>query len=511
MSQANDGKRRRVVVIALDAADSGLLQQEIEDGGLPHLAKLQADGAWGILGGPQGFGSGAAWATFATGVTPAAHGRYFYRQVVPGSYEARTFAGDDVRHPAFWDRLSEQGKRVAVFDAPSMPVAEGINGISVADWLTHDLVYQELRTSPSTFAAELTERFGANALMKCDRPGGRTLDEHRELLEILTARVDQRARANAHYYPSDDWDLFLTTFTEPHCVGHQCWHLRDPGHPLNDAASTLPDPVLTVYRAIDDAIGELLATVDDHTTVLVVSATGMGPNYTGNLMLDEILRRRDGIAATRKVALTARAKAWAKRILPNEVRRRYRPLKRRVEESVQVDDRARRPSFAVPHNDITGAIRLNIVGRETAGVLHRGEEVDRYVDELRRDLLALRNLDTGEPVVDEVIRVSDEIDGIYLDDLPDVFVRWARSAYPDRVGSDRIGEIEFRHRGNRTGDHLPDHIFFAVGPDIRPGRVDGRSILDLAPTIGEILGVEIAGDGSPIDEIFTDPVSTDPT
>ena len=501
----------RVVVIALDAADSGLIQAEIEAGGLPNLAKLQANGAWGILGGPPGFGSGAAWVTFATGVTPAKHGRYFYRQVVPGSYEARTFEGEDVRQPAFWDDLGNAGRRVAIFDAPSMPVAESVNGISVADWLTHDLVYQELRTSPPELAAELTARFGPNPIMKCDRPGGRDLDEHRELLETLCSRISQRTAANAHYYAADEWDLYLTTFTEPHCIGHQSWHLRDPGHPLNDAASTLPDPVLTVYRAIDESIGDLLAAVDDDTTVIVVSATGMGPNYTGNLLLDEVLRRRDGIAATRKVALTAKAKALAKRILPNEIRRRYRPLKRRVEESVQVDDRARRPSFAVPHNDITGAIRLNIVGREASGVLHRGDEVDRYVEGLRRDLLALRNLDTGEPVIDEVIRVDQAIDGDRLDDLPDLFVRWARSSYPDRVGSEAIGEVEFRHRGNRTGDHLPDHIFFAAGPTVRPGRVHDRSILDLAPTIGALVGVEIRGDGSPIDELLGDPPSTPET
>ena len=56
-------------------------------------------------------------------------------------------------------------------------------------------------------------------------------------------------------------------------------------------------PVLAVYRAIDDAIGTILEQVGPETTVLVVSLTGMAPNFTGNMILDEVLRRIDGVEA----------------------------------------------------------------------------------------------------------------------------------------------------------------------------------------------------------------------
>lgn len=489
--QEQGGDRRRVVLIQLDAADANVLSEGIDAGGFPNLRRIRDAGAWGLVDAPRGFGSGATWATFNTGVTPATHGRYFYRQVLPGTYEARPFEGEDLLVPPFWEWLSDAGRRVAVFDAPSQGISPGINGISVADWITHDLVYPGVRTSPPELADELTRRFGTNPVRKCDQPGGRDRAGHQLLVQQLVDRVAQKSRAVRHYLAGDDWDFFSVAFAEPHCVGHQCWHLRDPLHALYDPddAAAVPDPVVRVYGAIDEAIGEIREVAGPDTTVVVFSATSMGPNYTGNLILDEVLRRIDGVQATPQVSATWSLKQRLKRVLPLSVRQRYRPLKRRIEESLQAGDRARRNAFMVPHNDISGAIRLNVVGREANGRLRPGPEVDDYIASLRTELLALRNLDTGEPVIDEIVRVSDACKGPALDQLPDLFAVWSRNAYPDRIGSERIGEIRYRHRGNRTGDHRLINVFYAMGPGITPGRMDGLSICDFAPSMAGMLDV----------------------
>jgi predicted AlkP superfamily phosphohydrolase/phosphomutase len=331
---------------------------------------------------------------------------------LPGSYEAQAFGGEDFRSPPFWDAMSDAGRRVAVIDAPSIGVSKGINGISIADWITHDLVYQELRTSPLELATELTARFGVNPVMKCDQPGGRDRKGHERLVRQLQDRIGQKKRAVCHYLASEPWDFFSVAFAEPHCVGHQCWHLHDPSHPLHDAedAAFVGDPVGLVYSSIDEAIGRILEDVGPETTVIVFSATGMGPNYTGNMLLDEVLRRIDGREATLSVAATAGLKQRLKRFLPTEIRRRYRPLKRRVEETIQAGDRARRKSFMVPHNDISGAIRLNVVGREAEGILHPGTELDAYVEELRAELLAILGVDPPKSdgrVVEQLLPPAD--------------------------------------------------------------------------------------------------------
>jgi len=160
----------KVVCIGLDAADSRSLLKGCDDGTYPTFRRLRDPGAWGIVDSPPGFGSGALRSSFATGVSPARHGRYFYRQVWPGSYEARPFTDDDYRGTTVWEHLSRAGRRVAVIGMPC-PLATDLNGVMAADWIPHDLVYGELRSWPERFGAELVRDFGGCTERKCDRPG----------------------------------------------------------------------------------------------------------------------------------------------------------------------------------------------------------------------------------------------------------------------------------------------------------------------------------------------------
>jgi predicted AlkP superfamily phosphohydrolase/phosphomutase len=501
-TQARSGKPGRILLIGLDAADSRLLTDAIEQGRLPNLARVRDRGAWGYVAPMQGFGSGAVWPSFATGVSPAKHGRYFYRQVGPGSYEARDFKPEQFRADPVWVEASRAGRRVAVFDVPKVGLSP-VNGVMAVDWMSHGPVYSELRASPPEFADELVDRFGANPMWKCDMPGGRSVAELREFVQVLLGRVEQRELCTRYYLEAGDFDLLVTVFADPHCVGHQTWHVRDAAHPQHDveAGEVLGDPVLDVYQAIDGAIGRIVDSLDEGTTVLVFSGTGMGPNYTGNHLLDEVLRRFEGHRTAPLARLTRSLKRRVKRVLPRDWRRRGQRLKRKVEERTLSADRAARRAFGVPHNDIAGAIRLNIRGREANGLLDPAE-VDQYVAGLSRQLLALRNADTGEPVVQSVVRVAQHHHGDALDSLPDLFVIWNRSSPIDRVVSPEIGTVEYRHRGNRTGDHEAESMFIAMGPGIEPRELKGVSLYDFAPTISAILGFELrVTDGRVVDAL----------
>jgi predicted AlkP superfamily phosphohydrolase/phosphomutase len=496
----------RVLVIGLDAADSRLLSSGIDRGALPHLAGLRERGAWGFVPSMAGFGSGALWPSFATGVSPAKHGRYFYRQIFPGSYATRDFHPEQFRAEAMWSAVSEAGRRVAVFDVPKVGLPDHLNGVMAVDWISHGPVYPSMRTLPAAYGDELVARYGTNPMRKCDMPGGRDVDELREFTHVLFDRIRQRERCTVDLLDAGDYDLIVTVFADPHCAGHQTWHVRDPRHPQFDAEAhaQLGDPVLDVYGAIDESIGTILEHVDDDTTLIVFSGTGMGPNYTGNHLLDEVLRRIEGRQATAVSSVTRRVKRRIKRMLPRDLRRRSQRLKRRIEEQTMTGDRAGRRAFVAPHNDIAGAIRLNIRGREARGLLDP-TEVDEYVQHLSAELLSVRNADTGEPAVSQVVRVSEHHHGDALDLLPDLFVIWNRVAPLDRVTSPTIGTVEYVHRGNRTGDHEAESWFVAVGPGVVPGQIDDVQIYDFAPTIASLLGVGVATtDGRVVPQLTSD-------
>ena len=46
-----------------------------------------------------------------------------------------------------------------------------------------------------------------------------------------------------------------------------------------------------MYVALDTAVGELVRSVGSHTTVMLVSGDGMGPNYSGSHLLEDVLVR----------------------------------------------------------------------------------------------------------------------------------------------------------------------------------------------------------------------------
>src|SRR5262249_13035604 len=158
------------------------------------------------------------------------------------------YNGPHVVHVVSWEVMSAAGHRVALFDVPQAALCEGLNGIQVADWIVHDVVYGRVVSWPPELAAELTGEFGPDPVPRCDRPGGRDGAEHALLRDQLVARVGQRADCTVHYLERESWDLLITAFAEPHCVGHQCWHLRDPSHPMHDpaAAQRVGDPVRDV-------------------------------------------------------------------------------------------------------------------------------------------------------------------------------------------------------------------------------------------------------------------------
>jgi hypothetical protein len=211
----------------------------------------------------------------------------------------------------------------------------------------------------------------------------------------------------------------------------------------------------------------------------------MGPYYAGSHRLYLLLERL-AIAGPRPDAAPtngahdggggARELLWgARRLVPAGVRRALRarlPGKARSlwrwahgVESVY----ARRRAFALPTNNMTGAIRLNVKGREPSGLVAPGVEYDALCDALTEAMLELVNADTGRPAVRWVRRAAELYRGPRLGDLPDLFVEWDHDVPITTLSSPRIGTLTLPYRGDRTGDHRAGGLLLARGPGLRGG------------------------------------------
>ena len=224
----------------------------------------------------------------------------------------------------------------------------------------------------------------------------------------------------------------------------------------------------------------------------------MGPNYTGNHLLDDALRRLEGLPLTPARTAVPNRQARYRKVLPDLVRSWLGPLGDRVEEMSLASERGGRLCYAIPHNDLSGAVRFNVVGREPSGRVKRGEEYDALCASLRRDLMELRNPDTGTPVVSDVLKTSDRTSvGISISCLTCWWLESRAADFGDRVGEDRR-DPGFRMR-NVQGITRPTVFSSRVDPDDVAELADPVPVENFAPTIAALLGVALPDvDGSTI-------------
>jgi predicted AlkP superfamily phosphohydrolase/phosphomutase len=125
-----------------------------------------------------------------------------------------------------------------------------------------------------------------------------------------------------------------------------------------------------------------------------------------------------------------------------------------------------------------------------------GEDYDQLCSAIIKDLETFVDADTGEPVVEQVVR-SDELfkSGPGLKYLPDIIVRWAfsPSANQRAIVSNRYTSLSIsapkRNLDGRSGNHSSEGFLLAVGSGIpHYSQIENGNILDLAPTICALLG-----------------------
>jgi hypothetical protein len=431
-------------------------------------------------------------------------------EIDPSTYRWQLCPPKPELYAPFWRRIGEAGRRVAAIDVPHAR-AESLNGLELFEWGCHDRHYG-LHGFPAGLAGEVAASFGLHPVLGLqglrerhfaaddfyERKGRfRTPAEEARLVRAMCSGIERKGALLRSLQAREDWDLFLAVFGESHAIGHQQWHLHDKSHPRFDPASRDQaggDPVLQVYRAIDNELGRLLERAPAGATILVHLSHGMTAHHDGTHLLDELLARLEGKRMREgiKPALPALQHIADRLGLPAAWRSP-------VAAAVRGDaPRAGRRFYAAPNNSVYGGIRFNLAGREPNGCVEPGE-VDALTAELERELFALVNPATGGRVVLDVHRSADHYSRSADDRMPDLFVEWERSVAIDSVESPRIGRVATPYGHWRTGDHKPDGLLIALGPDLPAGAaMPPLAAEDLGPTVAARLGVELGGvDGLP--------------
>jgi predicted AlkP superfamily phosphohydrolase/phosphomutase len=531
---------RKLLVLALDAAEPTLLRSWADDGTLPNIAALMAEGLSARTRSVEALFVGATWPSFATGVNPGEHGFCWIDRLVPGTYRTRTAGPADLaRRMTLWEILAKAGRRSLVLDVPLSRPSGISTGIQVVEWGVHDALFG-FQTEPPAVANEILATVGAHpAPANCDADH-RTAAESRAFADQLARGARARSVLTRALLAREPWDFAIQVFSESHCAGHQLWHFHDPSHPAYDPAITARegDLVRLVYCAIDEAVGEIVRAVDRNTTIVLMALHGMSCMAGSGPLLNDILARlgvmtpgsgEPGVMAPTRppapLSLTSRmvrAVRSSYRRIPERIRRPLYDARERIGRNwlgrgVPLNiDPARSHCFKYDLGPAVSGIRLNLVGREPEGLLQPGDAAERFCAQLTGELLELVDPDSGRRLVRRVSRKEELFHGARMDDLPDLFVEWDLDCPVGTVGagegrnammkawSPRIGLIEMPNRTGRTGEHRIGGMIVARGPGIAPGELSREvSTLDLAPTFARMLDCEMPDvDGRPVEELL---------
>ncbi len=447
----------KALFLGFDGADHAYMDAMMVEGDLPALASLKKQSRVFNFENDPAMGAAQFWNSALIGAGPGHHGHYFYMQFKPETYDVLPNHESSIPNVTpFWNTLDDEGRKVGVIDWHRLQAKPMKNGFVVDNWMGHDPLTHSIFL-PDAITAEARKYFSGDAAaggFACRKR--ETADELNAYLEALMKRIDIKTDFCVDKIGQDEWDLFIACYSEAHDVGHYYYHLDDPNHERHDPTLTaaVKEPLRECYRRIDRGVARLLEAAGDDAQIFTYGGPGMEMLISANDVMDEMMRRIDlGVEAPKSGTETVRQsyRNW----IPQKLRWKLSPLARALRRRVANNDYAKRRFFAIPHNDNSGAVRINVKGREKHGIVERGAEYDAIVREITEAVATFKNPDTGQPLVKRVVCVPHEYSGPHLEVLPDVFIEWERAGATRnfrKVVSDVYGEIEIKDV-IRSGDH----------------------------------------------------------
>lgn len=502
-------ERNRIIVIGLDSADPDLVWRWSQEGRLPFLRSVMDSGVWTRLISTRGIFPDSPWPSFNTGTSPAKHGWYNYLQLQRGTTEIIRENARSCRYLPFWWLLRNAGKKVAVFDVPKTYPIAGIDGIQVAVWGEH---YPLMKQSslPPALVEDLNARFGTYRHPR-EIINPRRVAQEVRIHNIVTANIEKRIEVTRFLMEQEEWDLFITAFSESHYAGHQFFHHCDTSHWAHDQqkAVRLGDTLPQTYVALDAALAALLQGVSESTTVFIVSVHGIETNYSANHLMPTVLEKlgfqvpaastNGGAGLTRVMGMT---RAFRDLIPPSirgfindhVVPQSFHDSTHSQQFSNSIDWQRTR-AFFLPSDHFTGFISVNVQGREPWGVVHPGVEYAEVCSQLCYELKRLVNPATGRPAVHDVLAIDRVYEGENLFSLPDVVIQWAKDAPIKQLHHPTFGLVSDETFVLRRAQHADEGFLLATGTHInRAAALTGTSTMDLAPTILYLMGQTVPHD-----------------
>jgi predicted AlkP superfamily phosphohydrolase/phosphomutase len=386
--------------------------------------------------------SSVSWTGFMTGKNPGKHGVYGFTELKPGTLTLFFPNFGNVKGDTVWDVAGRAGKRAIVLNIPNTYPARALHGLLVSGFVAVNL-------ERAVYPAELLPRLKA-AGYRIDVDYLNADQRPEAFFEDLDATLEARRRVYTALLRDEAWDLFIGVITECDRLHHYFWSA------WADAGSALHARFVDFYRRLDDVLGALLEALPKDVPLFVVADHG------------HTLIHRE--------------------FYPNAWLRQQGLLR-------FTSDKPKGPADLDPASTAfvldPGRVYLHRKGRFPQGTVDDAG-AEALLARLSEGLLGLRDDSPGAPSggrpVARVFRCDELYHGPEVAAAPDLVIHFNPGYDPKGA----FARAEVFGRSPLTGMHTyDDSLFYASRAGV---PVDDLDIVDLAPTILHLLGVEVPAD-----------------
>jgi len=431
---------------------------------LPNINKLMNEGVYAKLNSTIPPLSGPAWVTITTGKGPADTGIFEYTYRKNYSYnDIHIVTSKNVKEKTIWQMLSDKGRKsIVTYLLLTWPV-KPFDGCLITGPLTPagkdvEFIY------PKELKDELKNALGEVPPIDIENFRTITREEvEREMFKLTEKHFD----VNEYLLKNKEWDLFFGIISGSDRMNHAFWRYMDPLHRKYEP-NQFKDTLKNYYKLVDRRLGKLLSMLDKDTKIIVLSDHG-------------IIRMHNRVNLT----------DWL-------IKEKYMALKEPIKEkkpfNFDMVDWSKTQAFAIGAYE--GQIFLNLKGREPEGIVE-SKDYDKLVQELITKLNKIPG-DDGKKLESYFFTKKDYFKGKCEAIAPDIVIYFDNLQYgcnSTLIGNETLWSPQTA-KGSDDAGHSRQGIFIMKHDNLKNKNLGEIEAIDVAPTILNLLGMEIPNDMS---------------